>query len=53
MQKLLESSQLAVPKRGDIHRYDIVEGPMANDTVWNYVNDYQFSFFGSIELPDI
>jgi len=22
------------------HDYDIVEGPMANDTVWNYVNDF-------------
>lgn len=22
------------------HSYDIVEGPMANDTVWNYVNDF-------------
>ena len=22
------------------HNYDIVEGPMANDTVWNYVNDF-------------
>lgn len=20
--------------------YDIVEGPMANDTIWNYVNDF-------------
>ncbi|MCR4923252.1 MAG: DUF3990 domain-containing protein [Lachnospiraceae bacterium] len=25
---------------GGLHDYDIVEGPMANDTVWNYVNDY-------------
>ena len=22
------------------HNYDIVEGPMADDTVWNYVNDF-------------
>ena len=22
------------------HSFDIVEGPMANDTIWNYVNDY-------------
>lgn len=25
---------------GKIHNYDIVEGPMADDTVWNFVNDY-------------
>lgn len=23
-----------------MHDYDIVEGPMADDTVWNYVNDF-------------
>ena len=22
------------------HNYDIVEGPMTDDTVWNYVNDF-------------
>ena len=22
------------------HDYDIVEGPMADDTIWNFVNDY-------------
>ena len=27
-------------RNGEIHSYDIVEGPMANDTVWNYVNDF-------------
>ena len=27
-------------RNGQTHRYDIVEGPMANDTVWNYVNDF-------------
>ena len=27
-------------RRGIPHKYDIVEGPMANDTVWNYVNDF-------------
>jgi len=31
---------VAVCRAGNIHDYDIVEGPMANDTVWNYVNDY-------------
>lgn len=25
---------------GNTHGYDIVEGPMADDTIWNYVNDY-------------
>jgi hypothetical protein len=27
-------------RTGGIHDYDIVEGPMADDTVWNYVNDF-------------
>lgn len=27
-------------RAGGIHDYDIVEGPMADDTVWNYVNDF-------------
>lgn len=27
-------------RSGETHMYDIVEGPMANDTVWNYVNDF-------------
>lgn len=31
---------IAKCRSGKTHRYDIVEGPMANDTVWNYVNDY-------------
>lgn len=26
--------------RGDSHSYDIVEGPMADDTIWNYVEDF-------------
>lgn len=25
---------------GFIHDYDIVEGPMADDTIWNFVNDF-------------
>ena len=29
-------------RKGELHRYDIVEGPMADDTVWNYVNDYLY-----------
>ena len=27
-------------RSGKTHRYDIVEGAMANDTIWNYVNDF-------------
>lgn len=27
-------------RKGETHSYDIVEGSMANDTVWNYVNDF-------------
>lgn len=27
-------------RSGKLHSYDIVEGPMADDTVWNFVNDY-------------
>lgn len=27
-------------RSGIIHDYDIVEGPMADDTVWNYVNAF-------------
>ena len=31
---------IAKCRSGATHNYDIVEGPMANDTVWNYVNDF-------------
>ncbi|MDO4554380.1 MAG: DUF3990 domain-containing protein [Lachnospiraceae bacterium] len=31
---------IAECRSGKVHRYDIVEGPMANDTIWNYVNDF-------------
>lgn len=31
---------VAHSRNGETHRYDIVEGPMANDTIWNYVNDF-------------
>lgn len=27
-------------RAGQVHEYDIVEGPMADDTIWNFVNDY-------------
>ena len=31
---------IALCRSGKTHNYDIVEGPMADDTVWNYVNDF-------------
>lgn len=31
---------IAKCRSGETHSYDIVEGPMADDTVWNYVNDF-------------
>lgn len=31
-------------RSGKIHNYDIVEGPMADDTIWNFVNDYLNGF---------
>jgi hypothetical protein len=27
-------------RAGGIHDYDVVEGRMADDTVWNHVNDF-------------
>lgn len=27
-------------RAGEVHDYDIVEGPMADDTVWDYAADY-------------
>lgn len=27
-------------RRGITHNYDIVEGPMADDTIWDYIEDY-------------
>lgn len=31
---------IAQCRNGKTHNYDIVEGPMTDDTVWNYVNDF-------------
>lgn len=31
---------IAKCRNEETHRYDIVEGPMADDTIWNYVNDF-------------
>lgn len=27
-------------RAGKVHDYDVVEGPMADDTIWNFVNEY-------------
>ncbi|MCL1807207.1 MAG: DUF3990 domain-containing protein, partial [Oscillospiraceae bacterium] len=27
-------------RRGDTHDYDIVEGPMADDKIWNEIDDF-------------
>lgn len=27
-------------RSGRDHDYDVVEGPMANDTIWNFINDF-------------
>lgn len=27
-------------RQGERHEYDIVEGPMSDDTIWNYVDDF-------------
>ncbi|MCI5600620.1 MAG: DUF3990 domain-containing protein [Hallerella porci] len=31
---------IAKCRKGILHDYDIVEGPKADDTIWNFVNDY-------------
>lgn len=31
-------------RQGERHEYDIVEGPMADDTIWNYVDDFVRGF---------
>ncbi len=31
---------IAKCRSGAIHEFDIVEGPMADDTIWNFVNDF-------------
>lgn len=50
---------IAKCRQGNLHRFDIVEGPMADDTVWNYVNDFlagemtreQFWSFAKFKYP--
>ena len=31
---------IAAGRAGKSHNYDIVEGPMVDDTIWSYVNDF-------------
>lgn len=31
---------IAKCRAGEMHSYDIVEGPMADDTIWDYVNGF-------------
>ena len=31
---------VVLSRQGMRHDYDIVEGPMADDTIWNYVDDF-------------
>lgn len=31
---------VASSRQGERHEYDIVEGPMADETIWNYVDDF-------------
>ena len=31
---------IAACRHGTVHQHDIVEGPMANDTIYNYVQDF-------------
>ena len=38
--EIVEFSEIWDCRSGNIHSYDIVEGPMADDTIWNFVNDY-------------
>lgn len=50
---------IAECRSGKLHSYDIVEGPMADDTVWNFVNDFmsgemnreQFWSFAKFQYP--
>lgn len=27
-------------RNGNVHDFDIVEGPMADDSIWNYIGDF-------------
>ena len=45
IQKIFHGDFIAKCRAVYIHDYDIVEGPMADDTIWNFVNDF---FAGNI-----
>lgn len=40
IRKIFLGDFIAECRAGYVHDYDIVEGPMADDTIWNFVNDY-------------
>lgn len=40
-------------RRGIEHQYDIVEGPMADDQIWNYVEDFVSGKFSRIAFWEI
>lgn len=37
-------------RKGYVHDYDIVEGPMADDSIWNYVDDYLNGYINKEEF---
>lgn len=40
-------------RQGIRHDYDIVEGPMADDTIWNYVDDFSRGFISRIAFWEL
>lgn len=40
-------------RQGERHDYDIVEGPMADDTIWNYVDDFSRGFISRIAFWEL
>ena len=40
-------------RRGIRHEYDIVEGPMADDTIWDYVEDYMAGRISKAEFWEL
>ena len=38
--RILDMDFVAECRRGTLHEYDVVEGPMADDQIWNFVEDF-------------
>ena len=38
--QIVEFPEIRKTKYTKVHEFDIVEGPMADDTIWNFVNDF-------------